>query len=77
MMSYLLRGTAADLDMVGSISKSLSKGLQDSGYSILQQVARVPGIWLMGAPGAAVQHATQQVRSRVRVNSDLHLCGHN
>ena len=72
MMSYMLRGSVADLDVVGSMARSLPEGVDDVGYNILKQVARMPGIRLMGAPSSAVQQAAQLVRSRLQMNSDLH-----
>ena len=70
-MSYLLGGSARDVDVVQSMALALPSGLRHQASEALSQLARAPGMKLMGAPSSPVVHATQQIRSHLNMNSSV------
>jgi hypothetical protein len=72
MMSYLLKGSAANYDDVKSMMATLPARLQDTAEHTIRAVARIRGVRLMAPPSSPVTHAEQQIRNQLKINSSMH-----
>lgn len=72
MMSYLLKGRAANYDDVKSMMANLPARLQDTAEHTIRAVARIRGVRLMAPPTSPVTHAEQQIHNQLKINSSMH-----